>query len=212
MSSEVEENTLSSWRSQLISSYFQGCSKVSWWYFIQSSINTGVDLRHLHLGWSWFNCKAGAQHWAFWTGQVHTTALQPSCSETLGSYAQLIRNFWEENVFKYWLPQMCDVQPFSELTEFLFLWNSSCFCQRHEFVLVPESILMPEPFSRKVILHNSVLFSDQICKSYFSWGLCGPKITLTVYFCNGECLIETDFLGVLHQEWCINTWHLARLK
>lgn len=98
MSSEVEENTLSSWRSQLISSYFQGCSKVSWWYFIQSSINTGVDLRHLHLGWSWFNCKAGAQHWAFWTGQVHTTALQPSCSETLGSYAQLIRNF-EKKMF-----------------------------------------------------------------------------------------------------------------
>lgn len=62
---------------------------------------------------------------------------------------------------------------------------------------------MPEPLSRKVILHNSVLFSDQICKRYLSEDCVSQTHIDCVPFemeFERQDLIETDFLGILHQE------------
>lgn len=61
---------------------------------------------------------------------------------------------------------------------------------------------MPEPLSRKVILHNSVLFSDQIYKSFLSEDCVGQThidCTFEMEF-ERQDVIETDFLGMLHQE------------
>lgn len=181
--SEAEDGALSSWRSQLISSSIQACSKVSWWYFVQSSINARVDLRHLHLRWSWFNCKARAQHWTFQAGQAHTTALQPSCSETLGSYAQLIWNF-EKKMFSNADFHKCVTGSLSQKWQnFYYYGTVPAFVSINELVQLTESVLRPEPLSREVILHNSFCLVIRFVKVSFLWG----KHTLAVYLWPGEC-------------------------
>lgn len=118
-------------------------------------------------------------------------------------------NLWEENVFKYWISQMCNLESLLEVTEFLLLRNSSCFCQ-HQWTWTPTwDYIGPECLSRKWSFKTLFCLAIIFVKTNFEG--CNHLGQTHVGFIpvkwrvfEAQDLTETNFLGISHQELRIN--------